>query len=250
MSTQAVFDSKFNIVGVDPDTSQVIQIPGTEFQAPASSDLFLKIAVMPNYKAEYGSGIAFDSKEEITDEKIKMYVEGREERMALLREAHGFATKPKVIGVGIDFEIRAESAKETAHPESYRMRLTDIHVGKRFSEYQPEVLQPQFDKYFIAEGWRHQRKTYNNYHFPQFNKEDHRVSPACELLCYKDDWVTDGLNWSQTQNYVDFSVEICKGKTANFELLSSQTADAEDLSAFPIGSIYTLPIRVWWSELA
>ena len=49
MSTNCVFDPKFNIVAVDPDSNAVIQIPGTEFQAETSSDSYEKIALYPNY---------------------------------------------------------------------------------------------------------------------------------------------------------------------------------------------------------
>ena len=39
MSNQAVFNPKFQIVGVDPDKNEVVKIPGTEFQAPVTTDL-------------------------------------------------------------------------------------------------------------------------------------------------------------------------------------------------------------------
>ena len=57
MSNNCVFDPRLNVVAVDPDSKEVIQIPGTEFQAEVTSDSYERIALYPNYytgKNSYG----------------------------------------------------------------------------------------------------------------------------------------------------------------------------------------------------
>ncbi len=56
MSSQAVFNPNLNIVGVDPDTNQVIQIPGSEFQAPINNDTYADIVLYPDMFSSHKDG--------------------------------------------------------------------------------------------------------------------------------------------------------------------------------------------------
>ncbi len=141
MSTQAVFDSKFNIVAVDPDQDKVIQIPGTEFQAPATKELYERISIIPNYDINYGDYYSLAEK--------KKY------------DQRGY---PLVIGVGLKNEVDIEDNHGSRNPQSYRMRISDIHTGYQWKLDRQEHLTPEFDKYFEARGWSYELEN-QRYHW-------------------------------------------------------------------------------------
>ena len=53
MTTNCVFDPKYNIVAVDPDGSSVVQIPGSEFQAVSTSDAYYSFCLFSNFNPKY-----------------------------------------------------------------------------------------------------------------------------------------------------------------------------------------------------
>lgn len=228
MSTQAVFDSKFNIVAVDPDQDKVIQIPGTEFQAPSTKELYEKISIIPNY-----------------EESWDKYSLSRAEK-----ENYELRGYPLVIGVGLKNEVDIEDNINARNPQSYRMRLSDLHVGWQYNDKDKDLLTPEFDKYFTTEGWGYNLKN-PHYHWSEdHNMESHHVYPVKTIKCDKEGWKNEGLTWNNWNgyggvNYLAFNIEICKGK----EVFADITSGTYDLDNEPIGSIYTLPVRLHWDAL-
>lgn len=235
MSTQSVFDSKFNIVAVDPDKSQVIQIPGTEFQAPAVKELYQKISIIPNYRVNYYA--LRDVPEE--------YREEYEKELKEIEEADARAGVTKIIGVGVDHEIAKENNFEAFLPESYRFRVADLHVGYHYSNGSEERREPEFDQYFVGQGWRHKLEN-RPWRAPEdHNSENHHIFPVTQIKCYKGDWEADGKTWYGTRHYLAFNVEICTGAMVEADL----SKGVFNLQNEPLGNLYTLPVRVYWDEL-
>lgn len=236
MSTQTVFDSKYNIVAVDPDLDQVIQIPGTEFQAPATKEQFHKISIIPDYEAHF-------TRAELKERELDVDpVTGR--------------YNTHYIGVGVDMEIPVEDNYLTRLPEAYRFRVTNLHVGSIPFNNQTEVLKPEFDQYFISSGWR--RAKINKSYWPNGDTNvggtGTNVSPVAKIRCERSKWQAEGLSWIHrldsngdvlSAHYLDFNIEICTGA-----MVTADLADGTyQLENEPIGNLYTLPCRILWPAL-
>ena len=114
MSTDCVFDPKYNIVAVDPDKQEVIQIPGTEFQAPVTNDSYEQIVLWPNFNPgqnNSGNNPGYDWKNEPRDGEFVLGVsienlnrygipwgEGRPSTVFRIREPHLFNRVSKDLG--------------------------------------------------------------------------------------------------------------------------------------------------------
>lgn len=218
MSTQAVFNSKYNIVGVDPDTSGFVQIPGEAFQAPVSTDSFAKFVLIPNFPP----GNA-DNHGNYNPTPAGQYV----------------------LGFGPCQKSRTEDNQGTP---SFTYRAANIHVvttGSYSDDMTRSIVGNQFDPYIEYNGMQGEGRP------PKTSSKDRNYSTIrYHWQKMKDDGIYfPSIGRGEDLLRLEFDIQVYRNAPPVHNLGTDPKDDRYEVPAGPYSGPITIPVRVNIVEL-
>lgn len=216
MTTEAIFDPKYNIVAVDPSDDSFVQIPGKAFQAPSSSDTFAKFKFIPNFNT------------------VTVHPDGGQPKPP---------TGEYVVGMCVDSRNKMDWLQAES---SITFRPTNAHISERYyKDNNQQTINKKYDKYIectdFTETSDSARITQYNYGWVRFKwqemKNDGIRFPADK-----------NPEWPRQDNklFLSFDVEIHRTSIPSTYLSGDQPTY---LSAGPYNAPVIIPVRLNITEL-
>jgi hypothetical protein len=224
MSSQAVFNPNLNVVGVDPDTNQVIQIPGSEFQAPINNDTYADIVLYPDMFSSHNDG----------------------------KYTLGFGLKLAVTKMG----------QKVQGATSFFMRPTNPHISvmSNNKDFYTMTIDRKYDKYFEwsdfieYEQYGHSKDSYSKNQYERGWVKFNYNAMKNDNIYFPEDYSDQAQGWElqRIKLSLNFDIEIYpdafstnSGGHINIPYNSSEYA----LAIGPYNSPAVIPIRAHIQEL-
>ena len=213
MSNNCIFDPRLNVVAVDPDSKEVIQIPGTEFQAEVTSDSYERIALFPNYyTGENNTGSHTSDKPPRPGEYV--------------------------LGVAIENRNRY-GVPYYEGQRSVMFRISEPHIIEAVrDDMYTYVVKKQYDKYIEYTDFNTYIKKYYDFHdrgFVRFKWQEMK---------------NDGISLPElTYSTLSFNVEIYRGWDPEPIVMEQSHTGPLPIKDGPFSSPIVVPVRVQIPEL-
>ena len=225
MTTQAIFDPKYNIVGVDPNNNDFVQIPGQAFQAPTTPDTYVKFLLIPNFNTA--------------------------------RSNHVGKFPPIPAGeYNLGFTIHQLSVPDPFQGDaSYSFSPHNVHISNSYEpdannyksdNFYRQIVLPEYDKYIEHTG------------LTTYEYRDNRYTPDLNYGFIRVKWQEmkdDGLFFpSETpgsgfKSFLCFDLRVVINAPESIELGTDAKADKYELPAGPFSPPIVVPVRAYIPEL-
>jgi hypothetical protein len=216
MTTEVVFDPKYNVVGVDPDNNSLVQIPGISFQAPSTTDTYAKFRLIPNFNPH------------------TVFADGVQAKPT---------TGEYILGMCVDNRNKMDWLQADS---SLKFRPVNVHISERYyNDSNHNTINKKFDKYIeytdLTESTNKNREDQFNYGWIRFKWQ--------EML-------NDGVKFPDKRQvqwprevmklYMVFDIEVRREK---IETTTITDSSHQWLSAGPYTSPTLVPVRADLKEL-